>query len=371
MGTIQFWQARSRRFSTLAAIAFTLTAGLLLLLPAGGLSAETIVLKNGQILGGKIVGQSRTSITLQTPNGRRTIQKSQIRRIDYKSPAEVRAEEQRRIAREEAERKKREEAAREAAERAEQERLAREEAERLQREQAEQQAVEGDGSASETAGETAEAADAGADPGAALIELFGTARFGGALEWHDSSSADVHFDQLPAAFGNQQLTVFDRDTSSTAGIAPVFFYEQDFGWPWLVPGFELGAIYRKDQLRPNLLLPAMSGWELFARPSLGVRYAINNLLFVHLRGYFAFHSLRMDREFYAPEWNLQQGLVLDRLESIRRFRVRNPESAGPGLRIALEIDRFRVYLGRQWLRGQGGDARFYRDNWIAGVGVSL
>lgn len=340
---------------------------LAMLLAATALSAETIVLKNGQILSGKIVGQSRTSITLQTPGGRRTIQKSQIRRIDYKSAAEVRREEERRLAREAAirekqeaaERQKREEAERKAREAAELEQRA--EAKRQQVEEAERLAREGqDGDGSQ-----------GADPGAALAELFGDARFGGGFEWHDASSADFYYDTQPAVFGNEQLFVFDRDTSSTPGIAPVLFYEQEFVRPWLLPGFEVGAIYRKDQLRPNLLFPAMSGWELFARPSIGVRYALTDTFAVQLRGYFAFHSLRMQREFYAPEWNLQQGLVLDRLESIRRHKISNPESAGPGLRIALEFDRFRVYVGRQWLRGQAGEASFYRDNWIAGVGVSL
>ena len=79
-----------------------LPALLLALLFAGGLAAETIVLKNGQVLSGRVVGQSRTEIRLQTSAGLRVIKKADIRRISYDTPADV---ERRR--REEAERQER------------------------------------------------------------------------------------------------------------------------------------------------------------------------------------------------------------------------------------------------------------------------
>ena len=73
-----------------------------------GVLAETITLKNGGVVRGKIVGQSRTSVRIQTNSGVRTINKSDIRRISYESAADLerqRQAEQRK--REEDERRKR------------------------------------------------------------------------------------------------------------------------------------------------------------------------------------------------------------------------------------------------------------------------
>ncbi|MEQ9363868.1 MAG: hypothetical protein RIF32_06485 [Leptospirales bacterium] len=82
------------------------TAALTLLIClSGGLAAETLTLKNGQVLRGKVVGQSRTEIRLQTPEGVRVVKKADIRRISYDSPEET--EDRRRA---EAERRKQEQA---------------------------------------------------------------------------------------------------------------------------------------------------------------------------------------------------------------------------------------------------------------------
>ena len=117
--------------------AFIARLGLLfivLFLPTA-LLAETIILKNGTRVTGKIVGQSRTAVTITSNGRRRVIQKSDIRRISYETgnnqaaEAERRrraeaerkrkAEEEARKAEEEAARKAEEDAAKEAAEAAE------------------------------------------------------------------------------------------------------------------------------------------------------------------------------------------------------------------------------------------------------------
>lgn len=103
----------------------------IMLQSAGSLQAETILLKNGQIITGQIVAQSRTDVQINVNGQVITIQKDQIRRIQYgNDPAAAEAERRRQ---EEAERL-RLEAIREA-QRLEQERRAREQdAERLKRE---------------------------------------------------------------------------------------------------------------------------------------------------------------------------------------------------------------------------------------------
>lgn len=71
-------------------IVFSLT---LVMFPSS-LAAETITLKNGKVLRGQVIGQTRTEIRLQTSNGLRVITKANIRRISYDSPAEIRRREQ-------------------------------------------------------------------------------------------------------------------------------------------------------------------------------------------------------------------------------------------------------------------------------------
>lgn len=66
-----------------------LLCALLLGLATNALSAEVIILKNGQTVAGKIVGQSRTQVRVDTGRGIRSIQKSEIRRISYESAAEL------------------------------------------------------------------------------------------------------------------------------------------------------------------------------------------------------------------------------------------------------------------------------------------
>jgi hypothetical protein len=98
---------------------------ILLLLLLGwsfGLSAEVIHLKNGQVLVGRVIGQTRESMRIQTERGVRTIAKNEIRRVSYSQAEEdairqkeAAAEERRRKA-EEAEQQRREEAARRKAE---------------------------------------------------------------------------------------------------------------------------------------------------------------------------------------------------------------------------------------------------------------
>lgn len=57
------------------------------------LSAETVILKNGTLVSGRIVRQSSTSIDLVTPSGPRSIAKSEIQRISFDDPEEVKRQE--------------------------------------------------------------------------------------------------------------------------------------------------------------------------------------------------------------------------------------------------------------------------------------
>ncbi len=70
----------------------------ILFLSGPALLAETIYLRDGRVLTGRITNQSRTDITLATPQGVVTIQKDQIRRIQYDNPQQdaAKAEEARR-----------------------------------------------------------------------------------------------------------------------------------------------------------------------------------------------------------------------------------------------------------------------------------
>lgn len=334
--------------------------------PTTDLAAETILLKSGQILTGSLVSQNKTSVTIQTENGRRTISKSRIRRIDFKSPEIVRREEQQRLQREAAERRKQqEEAAKEAAKKEAAERLKREAAERKLAREAAARADLDQQSESENPEESA----GDPDPGRSLADLLGESHLGGGFEFHDSSSANFYYDGPTNTAGGNHL--FERTMGARSVLAPVLFYEQSIWDPRLLPGIEAGFLYRKDRLRPGLLYPALSGWEIFVRPSIGARFGLTGDLFLHLRGYYAFAVTQLGREFYGPEWNLQRGLVLDQLDGIQRYNIHNPQYAGPGLRLAFEFDRFRVWVGRQWLSGTAGDARVFRDNWVVGVGVKL
>lgn len=90
-----------------------LTLALCMLALPAALLAETIYMRDGRVLTGRITNQSRTDITLATAQGVLTIQKDQIRRIQYDNPQQdaQKAEEARRLeeARREQERKLQEE----------------------------------------------------------------------------------------------------------------------------------------------------------------------------------------------------------------------------------------------------------------------
>ncbi len=108
----------------------------LLLLLAAPLQAEIIRMKDGSLIRGKIVNQTRTTITVQKEDGStQKIEKGKVRRIQYFSPEEEkrREEEQRRKeaaekARQEREAREREARAEEARKQEEQERKAKEKA---------------------------------------------------------------------------------------------------------------------------------------------------------------------------------------------------------------------------------------------------
>lgn len=109
-----------------------------------GLAAETILLRNGQRVQGRILSQDRNQIVVQTAQGPRVIRKTEIQRIVFdrveeKPDAAAQAEEERKKKEEE-----RREAERRAAEAALAEEIARAQAEREQfeRRQAEYQAAE-------------------------------------------------------------------------------------------------------------------------------------------------------------------------------------------------------------------------------------
>ncbi|MBL8021286.1 MAG: hypothetical protein JNM27_16570 [Leptospirales bacterium] len=72
---------------------------------SSALQAETILLHNGGVIRGRISNQDRTSVTIETAQGRQVIQKAAIRRITY-DDARFDEEEKRRV---EAERKRAEE----------------------------------------------------------------------------------------------------------------------------------------------------------------------------------------------------------------------------------------------------------------------
>ncbi len=70
------------------------------LLMTSSLAADTVVLRNGQSIIGRIVNQTQTTVIMETDTGRRTLQKSQIRRISYGDPGAEKAAEERRKAEE-------------------------------------------------------------------------------------------------------------------------------------------------------------------------------------------------------------------------------------------------------------------------------
>ncbi len=70
------------------------------LVAAYSLAAETIYLRDGRVLTGQITGQTRTDITINTPQGPMKIMKDQIRRIQYDTSAEDKAREDARRAEE-------------------------------------------------------------------------------------------------------------------------------------------------------------------------------------------------------------------------------------------------------------------------------
>lgn len=128
---------------------------ILLFLTAVSLNAETILLRNGKVLKGKVIGQSATTVTVQTSTGQQQFAKNQILKIVFQDVNEaeakrIRLEELRKerekkrqeeLARKkaEAERKRQEEEKRKAeleAQKKEQERIAKEKKEALLAKQA-------------------------------------------------------------------------------------------------------------------------------------------------------------------------------------------------------------------------------------------
>ena len=100
---------------------------------SGSLLADTVILKNGQVLNGKITAQTKTLIRITVNGTEKSIKKDTIKRIQYgKSPEQIQqekdAQERQRLAKE----KKAEE---------ERQRFAAEE-EKKQKEEAEQLAAE-------------------------------------------------------------------------------------------------------------------------------------------------------------------------------------------------------------------------------------
>jgi flagellar biosynthesis GTPase FlhF len=124
----------------------------ILLFPAI-LFAETIFLKNGTSVSGKIVGQSRTTVTIRDGGATRVIQKSDIRRISYDTNNNEAAEERRRKA-EEARRKREEDARKQAEEEA---RKTEEEARKAEEQDAQKAEEEARRKQAETARQEAEA----------------------------------------------------------------------------------------------------------------------------------------------------------------------------------------------------------------------
>lgn len=115
---------------------------IVLLLPAS-LLAETVFLKNGSRVVGKIVGQSRTTVTISSNGRRRVIKKVDIRRISYDTGNNQAAEAERRRRQAEAERKRKaEEAARKAEEEAARKAAEREAADKIAEQEAANKAAE-------------------------------------------------------------------------------------------------------------------------------------------------------------------------------------------------------------------------------------
>ncbi|TGL88539.1 hypothetical protein EHQ68_07810 [Leptospira congkakensis] len=70
----------------------TLFLSLLILLSFPLLAVNTVILKNGKTLKGKVTDQNERGLTVQTPEGPQTISKSQILKVVYKDVSEQEAE---------------------------------------------------------------------------------------------------------------------------------------------------------------------------------------------------------------------------------------------------------------------------------------
>lgn len=68
---------------------------ILLLICPGFLLADTVLLRNGQRIEGKIVGQSRTTVRIATAGGTRSIPKDKVRRIVYGGNDKAKEEQER------------------------------------------------------------------------------------------------------------------------------------------------------------------------------------------------------------------------------------------------------------------------------------
>ncbi|MCB1322970.1 MAG: hypothetical protein KDK34_22125 [Leptospiraceae bacterium] len=115
---------------------------LLLVLSASTLQAETLILKSGQQVEGRILSQTRTEVRIRTANGVQVISKTDIRRIlynDQQIQEEARRQEELRRQQEEERRRQEEEARRQAEETQRQEEEAQRQAEEARR-QAEEEA---------------------------------------------------------------------------------------------------------------------------------------------------------------------------------------------------------------------------------------
>lgn len=315
------------------------------------LRADRVMLKNGQVHFGKIIGQSRKTITLQKKGKRQTFKKIKIRRVDYgmRPPEPVVPEEKKPDQKPHPEEK--------------------------QPDNRKSLPLTTDLILkSEYQSQTPENQD--------LRRYLGEMRFGLGIAYHFTTRSTMDLESTPLIPGT--LSPFRRDLQSADRPGLRLWLEQEVIWDFIFITIGGGFVYRQEKMAPRQMeaygditdnyqfYQSIEGYEYYLNPGFGMRFLLTEDLAISPQLTWRAGVLRTDHRQFLPEVR-QTGLLEPVFESNpllwRAYRFHNISYGGAELRLAVDWQLLRVWVSRVWTQGPGGDARFNRDEWVVGTGV--
>ncbi|MCB1308264.1 MAG: hypothetical protein KDK30_08805 [Leptospiraceae bacterium] len=344
----------ARRTHTL--FAWLIILGLLVFIPQNSW-ADQIILKDGSVVYGQILRQSRTDVTIRSNDRTQVIQKTQIARIQYgvNEPQPV----------------------------VEEPTPEPEPPQTNEPEETTEPTTEAESESTVSEPETTEIEPTETEPGESdWLDFLGQRRFYLGLTYHAGDDAHVSMDDPVVS---PELThPFASQMRSESGAGMHVGIDQDVFVDFFYLNLTAGATRRSDALAPVHLsaykdaidlygvYERLSGTEFYLRPGFGLRFAISEALAVALQ--FNLHAgvVQMDYRIVAYETTANALLEATRVpfnqpERWHTYRFHNPEYQGPSVSLAFDFQNFRLWVGRNWLEGSASGSSFTRDEWITGV----